>query len=518
MKKKWREILRVALSAEILHVAYIALSMVLQLAVLGVAALFLQQHFVFFYALSTLFALCVSLYILNSKSNPAYKITWITLILFLPVFGILLYLFFGLEYRGKKLKRKLKKVEEQSFRCLANPQAEKLETLVPENVAVQNQMRYLREKVHCPVYTATRTQYYPLGEDAFEGIKEELRKAKKFIFIEFFIIASGRMWDEILAILKEKVAAGVEVRVMYDGFGSIITLPRNYEKELQKYGIQCRQFNKLVPVLNAIVNHRDHRKIIVVDGKVGFTGGINIADEYINAYEKHGHWKDTAILLEGEAVWSLTVMFLTTWHFISGTDEDFFRYRQPNPVAFPDCGLVQPYYDSPLDGELTGENVYFNMITRAQRYVYIQTPYLVPDNEMLTALCNAAKQGVDVRIVVPHIHDHWYAHALTRSNYELLTESGVRIYEYTPGFIHSKIFICDDELATIGTFNMDYRSLYLHFECGVLLYKASVIEDMLQDFYGIVEKSHEITHEEAVNTPWYRKFGRALLKVLAPLI
>ncbi|WP_242964912.1 cardiolipin synthase [Scatolibacter rhodanostii] len=518
MKKKWKKVLKALLSAEVLHLLYIVVSLAFQIFILVLAFTVMQQHFVYFYAGSTVSAVILSFYIINSRSNPAYKITWITLILFLPVFGALIYILFGMGYINKKIRTRLKRANEQSEFHLKRAQNLSVEEVTGNHKSIKAQISYLKEKVHCPIYSHTNAEYFPLGELAFERMKEELQKADKFIFIEFFIIASGEMWDGILAILKEKAAQGVEVRVMYDGVGSIITLPKNYEKELKKYGIQCCQFNPMMPVLSALLNHRDHRKIVIVDGKVGFTGGINIADEYINAYEKYGHWKDTAILLEGNAVWSLTVMFLSTWEFVTGIEEDFTRYQGLNQEIFEEKGFVQPYYDSPLDKELVGENVYLNMITRAKEYVYIQTPYLVIDNEMLTALCNSAKQGIDVRIVVPHIPDHWYAHAMTRSNYEILIESGVRIYEYSPGFIHSKIFICDDKLATIGTFNVDYRSLYLHFECGVLLYKAPIIAEMLQDFRHIIEVSEEVTYEQAKNVPWPIKIGRGLLKIFAPLM
>lgn len=519
MKKKRNAFLQVLFSAESLHLLYIALSLFFQLVVLGVAIMLLQQHFVVFYVLSSVFGLAVSLHIINNRSNPAYKITWITLIMFLPVFGVLIYVLFGMGYVNKKVRKRLEIADRQSsFFLKQESQNIQVEELLEYAPSIQAQMHYLNQKANCPVYANTRSEYCALGEIAFERIKEELQKAEKFIFIEFFIIALGKMWDGILEILKEKAAQGVEVRVIYDGLGSIITMPKNYEKELEKYGIQCQQFNKILPILSSFINHRDHRKIIVVDGKIGFTGGINIADEYINQYEKHGHWKDTAILLEGDAVWSLTVMFLTTWGFITETDENFLLYQYLDSQNHITDGLVQPYYDSPLDGEQIGENVYLNMISRATEYVYIQTPYLVIDEQMLTALCNSAKQGVDIRIVVPHIPDHWYAHAMTRSNYQILIENGVKIYEYSPGFIHSKIFICDDHLATIGTFNVDYRSLYLHFECGIFLYKAPVIEDMLKDFYHILKVSHRVSYEEVLQTPWYVKLGRGLIKIFAPLM
>ena len=275
-----------------------------------------------------------------------------------------------------------------------------------------------------------------------------------------------------------------------------------------------------LPVLNSHFNHRDHRKILVVDGHTAFTGGINLADEYINAYEKHGHWKDTAVLLRGDAVWNLTVMFLSMWDYIHGIDEDFTPYKPSVHMTgqVESDGYVQPYSDNPLDGEPVGETVYLNLINRAKRYVYINTPYLILDNEMATALRMAAKSGVDVRIVTPHIPDKWYVHAVTRAYYEMLLESGVRIYEYTPGFVHAKTFVVDDEYATVGTVNLDYRSLYLHFECGVLLYRTSSVAAVKADYLKTLEVCQEVSLEECRRVPLFRRLGRAVLRVFAPLM
>ena len=328
------------------------------------------------------------------------------------------------------------------------------------------------------------------------------------------------MWDTILEILKEKVKQGVEVRVIYDDMGCIMTLPYRYDRKLEALGIQCCVFNPFIPVLTSRLNNRDHRKICVIDGHTGFTGGINLADEYINAYEKHGHWKDTAVLLRGEAVWNLTVMFLSMWDYIHGINEDFAPYKPSVHLTeqVESDGYVQPYSDNPLDGESVGETVYLNLINRAKRYVYINTPYLILDNEMATALRMAAKSGVDVRIVTPHIPDKWYVHAVTRAYYQMLLESGVRIYEYTPGFVHAKTFVVDDEYATVGTVNLDYRSLYLHFECGVLLYRSSSVAAVKEDYLKTLEVCQDVTLEECRRVPLIRQLGRAVLRVFAPLM
>ena len=417
----------------------------------------------------------------------------------------------------------MQKVNEKMKNALP-PDPLMLQQLKAENPRAAHQAHYIQNKAFCPPCRHTFTEYLPSGEQKFERLKEELVKAKRYIFLEYFIIQEGIMWDTVLEILKEKVKQGVDVRVIYDDVGSLTTLPYHYERKLEAAGIACCVFNPFVPVLSARLNNRDHRKILVIDGYIGFTGGINLADEYINAYPKHGHWKDSAILLKGDAVWNLTVMFLSLWEYIRGVDEDYDRYR-PLPeelaaVRVPNeqGGYVQPFADSPLDNEAVGESVYLNMINQAMDYVYITTPYLILDNEMITALGTAAKSGVDVRIITPHIADKWFVHAVTRANYEALVEDGVRIYEYTPGFIHAKTFASDDELGVVGTINLDYRSLYLHFECGTWLYRTPSVLAVKEDFLKTLEVCQEITYEDCRKVSKLRLFGRAVLRVFAPLM
>ena len=352
----------------------------------------------------------------------------------------------------------------------------------------------------------------------FESLKTELKKAKHYIFLEFFIVEEGKMWNEIFEIFKEKVKEGVDVRSIWDDFGSILLLPKDFQQKVEVHGIKCGLFNPLRPMLTLRLNNRDHRKIVVTDRHTGLVGGINIPDAYINVKKKLGHWKDTAAILKGEAVWSLTIMFLTMWDSIKEQEEDYEPYRPSVHLKeyVETDGIVQPYTDNPLDGEIVGETVYMNLITKAEKYIYITTPYLIVDNEMITALSNAAKTGVDVRIITPHIPDKWYVHPVTRAHYNILTECGVKIYEYTPGFIHAKSFVDDDEFATVGTINMDYRSLYLHFECGVFLYTSKCIKDIKEDFLKTLEVSQEITLEEMKKIKWCQKFFRAILRAFAP--
>lgn len=519
MSKKMDEAKKAMNSVAVGRVILIALAFLLQIAIIVLAVWALGQNFVYYYAAMSVIGLIVALAILNGRSNPAYKMAWILVVLILPVLGVIIYLVLGSGFTSNRVKKMLVRGDKKLKDGLGMERNNVIDEIFEIDPHIGAQMKYLKNVIDCPAYKGTNVEFLTPGEVKFDRLKAELKKAEEFIFIEYFIIGEGVMWGEILEILIEKVKQGVEVRVMYDDFGSLVTVPAHYERTLKEYGIKACVFNKVTPLMSAIINHRDHRKIVVIDGKVGFTGGINLADEYINEYEKHGHWKDSAIVIDGEAVWSLTCMFLSTWEYINNINEDFEKYRvMPKDYPVEGNGAIQPYYDSPLDGEQAGENVYLNMISRAERYIYIESPYLVIDNEMLTALCNSAKQGVDVRIITPHIGDHWYVHAMTRSNYQRLIECGVRVYEYTPGFIHSKVFVCDDKVATVGTVNMDYRSLYLHFECGALLYDMPAIVDICNDFMEITKVSHEVTLEECKAAPLKTRLVRSLLKVFAPMM
>lgn len=327
------------------------------------------------------------------------------------------------------------------------------------------------------------------------------------------------MWNSILEVLERKAAQGVDVRVIYDDFGCLKTLPTGYEKTLRQKGIKCYVFNPFTPMLLIRMNNRDHRKIAIIDGHTAFCGGINLADEYINAYEKHGHWKDASIMLHGDAVYSFTIMFLKAWQFCSKKSEDYEKFLPTlhSKRPFETDGFVAPYGDNPTDNEPVGENVYLNAISRAKKSVWFKTPYLIIGNELLTALKNAAKSGVDVRIMTPHIADKWYVHNVTQTYYETLISSGVKIYEYTPGFIHSKVMICDGEIATVGTINLDFRSLYHHFECGVWMYKNSAINDIIEDYEKTLEKCERITLEKT-KVSLFKRLLRVFLRLFAPLM
>lgn len=472
------------------------------------------------YVIFTIVGALIALLILNSDMNPSYKIAWIIPILLFPIFGVMFYLFFGNSHSGNRLRKKMNKYRDEE-RLLLRQNNSLMDELKNNEIDAERQANYLYSYGGYPVYTNTQTTYFESGEANFPIILEELEKAERFIFLEYFIIQEGKMWNSILEILERKAKQGVDVRVVYDDIGCLLTLPYRYNLELEKKGIKCRVFNKFKPVWSAKMNNRDHRKILVIDGHTAFNGGINLADEYINEYEKHGHWKDTAVMLKGEAVWSFTVMFLTMWNYLIGAKAGSYDYFMPRPEEisqYKGNGYVIPFTDSPLDDEPVGENVYMNIINEAKDYVYITTPYLIIDNEMSTALTLAAKSGIDVRIITPHVADKWFVHAVTRAHYKKLVSIGVKVYEYTPGFIHAKSFVSDDKTAVVGTINLDFRSLYLHFECASWMYKTDCIAQIKADFLKTLEKCEEITLEKCKNVNIFVRFARALLRLFAPMM
>ena len=466
----------------------------------------------------TVISILVVLYIINKNDNPGYKLAWIVPILAFPLLGGILYLAMGDKKPARKMRKKLEIVGE-----ITNPllyQSPKIINDIEEkNLLVAGQVKYLQERVGYPVYMNTQTEYFDIGEDYYRALLEELKKAKHFIFMEFFIVEQGMMWNSILEILEQKAKEGVDVRFMYDDVGCVSLLPYKYYQQLEAKGIKSIAINPFRPIFSVAMNNRDHRKIVVIDGYIGFTGGINLADEYINQKERFGHWKDTGIMLKGDAVWSMTIMFLQMWNANRPTDDDYAVYR-PHlyyKEKINGLGYVLPYGDSPLDSETTGENVYLNIINAASRYVYIFTPYLITDNEMMTALCLAAKRGVDVRIVTPGIPDKKIVFKLTQSYYPQLIKAGVKVYQYAPGFLHAKCVVSDDEVATVGTINFDYRSLYLHFENGIFLYQTKTVEKVKEDILATIEKSEQISHGY-LKHGLFRDLFRAVLRLFAPLM
>ena len=494
----------------------VGVSLLVQIAVLAAVIVVFSIDTAYFYWGCVLLSFLALLWIIGCRMEPAYKIAWLIPILLMPVFGGIFYLLSGGSGVSNRTRRKLRDIEQRSRENLAGDfHAHELARISEE---AAGQARYLENYACCPVYPQTRTEYFPLGELAFRRMLEELEKAENYIFLEYFIVQEGALWSRMLEVLKRKAAQGVEVRVIYDDFGCMYTLPEHYDQQLEAMGIQCRVFGRLVPVLSIRQNNRDHRKMLIIDGKTGFTGGMNLADEYINQRRRFGHWKDSAILLEGRAVWSMTVMFLSMWDNCAGWQEDFDRFRPAEVPVFENCGWVLPYTDTPLDHEKVGQSVYLNMISRARKSIYITTPYLIVDESTNNALCNAAKTGVDVRIITPHIPDKRYVFEVTRAHYPPLLEAGVRIYEYTPGFIHAKNFVVDGVYATVGTVNMDYRSLFLHFENGVWLYDAPCVGEIQEDFLHTLEQCEEITLRKARRLNLFVSLYRSILRVFAPLM
>ena len=492
--------------------------LLIQIAFVGMLIFTGSQAFQWINGVLRIVSFLAALYIVSKKDKGAYKTAWIFLILTFPLFGGLMYLLVHSQATTRWVAKEIRCSEEKAaplYRLPGNGYAQ-AEAAIGDRFP---QVRYLQNFMGFPIYTHTATTYYSPGEEMFATLLPELEKAEHYIFLEFFIIHEGVMWDSILEILKRKAKQGVTVRLIYDDMGCFLLLPTDYPKQLEQMGISCVKFNPFRPFLSAIQNNRDHRKIISIDGKVAFTGGINLADEYINAIERFGHWKDSAIKVEGEAAWSFTLMFLQMWDACRREDEDFSRYYpwQTNPCPVIGDGFVQPYMDSPMDTENVGEHVYLQILNQAKDYVYINTPYLIVDDSMVSALTLAAKRGVDVRIITPHKWDKWAIHMTTRSYYRELVKAGVKIYEYTNGFNHSKTFVSDDCTATVGTTNLDFRSLYLHFECGALLFNCEAVSQVKEDFLNTLTICQPITEEDCRHNVFVRLF-QDILRLFAPLM
>jgi len=462
-------------------------------------------------------AVITNLFVIWKDYNPAYKIAWIVFISAMPALGIVCYLLFGNKRPTRRMRSRLMPQDAAHMSDLA--QQDDLSGIEDERLRTTTE--YISEKGHFPAWKGNSTRYYPLGDDWYEDMLEDLKKAEHFIFMEYFIIGRGSMWSEILAVLKEKVKQGVDVRIIYDDFGSMKVLPANFVKLMEAEGIKAMSFNTVHPIFSLVYNNRDHRKICVVDGYIGYTGGANIADEYINREERFGHWKDACVRIEGNAVWNLTVMFLNMWDAFKHEEEDYSPFApgvwHPEPFDEKGKGVVQPFSDSPLDNENVGEYTYLEIVNQAQDYVYIYTPYLIIDNEMEVALGLAAKRGVDVTIVTPHIPDKPLVFSITRSYYNTLISCGVKIKEYTPGFVHSKVCIADDRMAMVGTVNMDFRSFFFHFEDGAFMIDTECIPEIRKDFeetFGICEDKPKGAYYQN----FFAKLYGALLRVISPLV
>lgn len=515
MKKKKKNLLRIIFG----RTAFVTLFLLLQIAFLFATFKWLSNYMAYFVGASTVLSAVVLIYIISNEENSSIKLSWVVPILLFPVFGTLFYLFLQLQPFSFLIRRRMEELEKKTEPYLTQDEA----VLADYNSLSSsggNLVRYMNRYGSFPVYENTEGRYFPLGEDYHAALLEELKKAKKYIFMEYFIVEPGIFWDSVLEILEEKAKEGVEIRFMYDGMGCLTLLPHDYPKQMEKKGIRCKVFAPIKPALSTYQNNRDHRKICVIDGVTAFTGGVNLADEYINQKLRFGHWKDSGVMIRGDAAASFAMMFLHLWGIQEKEAEDYSRFLASGQPAFEQSGsahgFVLPYADSPMDGENVGEQVYLDILGNARKYVHITTPYLILDDITLAALKYAAKRGVETIIIMPHIPDKLYAYLLARSYYEELLKAGVRIFEYTPGFIHAKSFVSDDDEAVVGTINLDYRSLYLHFECAVYFYRNSVVQEVEADFQETLKKCQEITLEACRSYPFLKRFAGRALRLFAP--
>ena len=558
----------------ILRMVVVVILMVIGVLAVFLLILFAGQKAGWIYTMIHFIGLFLVLAIYASYKTSSIRMTWMFVIMALPIFGTLLYLFIGLDRTGYKMRRRFEDIDKILFPILPTGE-EEARNARARDPHLGGIVEYIRRHAGFPVYQNTRIEYY---DDALKGIeaqKKDLAKAEKFIFMEYHAIEDAESWHAIRDILAERAKAGVEVRVFYDDMGSLGFINMDFVKRTESYGIQCRVFNPFLPGLNLFLNNRDHRKITVIDGRVGYTGGYNLANEYFHVTESFGFWKDTGVRLEGDAVQSLTVMFLEMWNAMSAMDRDdtdFMKYLAVSNAAYllnrkskvvsgeqaerarkerdrlrkkgqgyylqmekgimPDMryvlgteeydgdhlGFVQPYADSPMDDIHTGEDVYICMADGAHDYAWFITPYLIITDEMCHALSMAAKRGVDVRIITPGIPDKKLVYKLTRSYYNGLARNGVRIFEFTPGFCHAKMSIADDLVATCGTINLDYRSLYHHFENGCLYADCEAVMDTKRDFEETFAQCEEVTDYYAEGRGAFLRLEQMLLRLAAPLM
>ena len=493
---------------------------VLQVVFLYLVFLSFEEYLVYIYGVLLFLLAVMVLYLLNCSGDPGSKITWLVITMIFPVVGVLLYWYTKSELGHIELAKRISNIIKKTKGVL--PVNEASEKLKKRDEGAARLGDYLYRVGGFPVFENNGVTYFPLGENKMDALIRELEKAESFIFMEYFIIEEGVFWERVLDVLLRKAKGGVEVRLLCDGTNELTTLSNRYVKRLRAQGLKCKMFNRVAPFLSTYYNYRDHRKITVIDGHTAFNGGINLADEYINEIDRFGHWKDTAVMIKGEAVRSFTLMFLEMWNVdkrkcaIDTELEQFLGTDMPLPSE--SGGFVIPYGDRPLDGDKVGERVYMDILNRATRYVRIMTPYLILDSEMECALRFAAERGVEVTLMLPGIPDKKVPYALAKTHYKALLGSGVKIYEYSPGFVHAKVFVADDREAVVGSINLDYRSFYHHFESATYLYGVPCITDINADFTDTVEKCREVTLETVKKEKLRVKLLGALMKAVAPLL
>ena len=474
--------------------------------------LFFREHIAIIGIIYELLSVLIVLKILKDSTRISNDLPWIILILLFPIFGTILLITLSSNYAHSKLLKNIFKSEKEYQQYLN--QDIKIRKEIDENDL--DNLKYIVDRSKYPVTKNNKITYYDYGEKFYPELLKELNKAEKFIFLEYFIINKGQMWDGILKILKEKASQGVEVRILYDDMGSIAMLSTKYPNELKKMGIKCIPFNKVSPFKGIFMNNRDHRKMTIIDGKVAFSGGVNLSDEYININSKLGIWKDNGIKIEGDAIWNLTIMFLTMWNANIKEDKDILKFKHEFKNTEKINGYVVPYGVAPLHEDLIGEDVYINIINSAKKYLYIMTPYLIIDTDMTNALIRAAKRGVDVKIIVPGIPDKKIVYTQTSSFFELLSNGGVKIYKFTKGFVHSKVYVSDDKRAVVGTINMDYRSLYLHFENGIYMENVKEIKDVKKDMDETLKDCKRLNDKD-IKSSIFKSIWQSILRLFAPL-
>lgn len=500
--------------------AITVLSFLVQIALIVAGVLYAAAQFWWIWIVFEFFSFLICLYIVSHDMNPSYKLSWCMLILIAPAFGWLVYLFIGRQHTPRRVRKRLGRASDVSQVLLNMTNAELLNMRQALNPTGTTCADLVLNAGSYPVYGGTGTEYFALGDYMFPSMIEDIRKAERFIFMEYFIYERGEIWDEIERALIERAGAGVDVRLIYDDVGSMFTLPKVGIKRLKAGGVKVLPFNKITLSFDMRLNNRSHRKITVIDGEIAYTGGNNIADEYANKKTRFGHWKDTHMRFTGDAVWSFTAMFLSFWSILSDEEINYYKFLPKNGMfdANNTVGYVQPLSSGPGRDDHLIESAFINMISTAKRYVYITTPYLILDNEMQTALVNAALSGVDVRILIPHIPDKKIVYFTTKSFIPVLVKAGVKVYTYTPGFVHAKMMIVDDERAFIGTCNMDYRSFYLHYEDGAILYNVDSISDMKTDFVDTLRVSKEVTETEINDVTLATRLVRSILRLIAPMM
>ncbi len=490
---------------------FLVLSLLIQAIVLLSFMMKLSDYLFVYYGFSMIVALFFSAHIANQDISSAVRMSWIALIFALPVFGIMFYLFIKIQPEVRKINKRINQLIEETKVYLNQ------KDIFPKDSHLIGLSTYMNNYGSYPIYNNSEVKYFKSGEEKYEQLLIEIKKAKQFIFLEYFIVDEGKMWDSILEILKEKAKEGVEVRLMYDGTCMFALLPHSYPKQVEKMGIKCHVFSPIRPALATYQNNRDHRKILIVDGKTAFTGGVNLADEYINEIQHFGHWKDNAVMITGEAVRSFTIMFLQNWNLAETDKEDYEKYLVEESIENAK-GYVMPYGDHPYDEEYIGEYVYMDIISKAKHYVHIMTPYLIPSNEMVRCMEHASKRGVDIKIIMPYITDKPYAYYIARTYYPKLIEKGIEIYEYTPGFVHAKTFVADDKKAVVGTINLDFRSLYQNLECAAYMEGVDAVYDIEKDFKDTLQQCHKITMEDCDKyNPILKLIGK-LLWIISPLM